>query len=312
MATMPGITVNTVDMNICYKDFPALIIGKKQETTQATTKAANNTAAKVLEVAVTQIGQKNGTKYGEWYEKNVDKDANNYDFGASGVAWCAMFVSWVFNQAKAKCAGLPGAYCPTMLAAAKKAKKIVLAKNAKPGDVVYFDWDGGVSDHVGIVESNNTKDGYLVTIEGNTDSGIVARKTRYYGTVAGVARPNYKASATKPATKPTTKPAPKKTVDEIAKEVMAGKWGNGDERKKKLKAAGYDYDKVQAKVNELAAKKALKVGAKVKIRQGAHIYGTTRTFAPFVYKTVYKVVEIMGNRVVFADTKDNTVIGAVA
>lgn len=43
----------------------------------------------------------------------------------------------------------------------------------------------------------------------------------------------------------------KKFIEEIAKEVIDGKWGNGDERKKKLIAAGYDYDKVQAKVNEL-------------------------------------------------------------
>lgn len=44
---------------------------------------------------------------------------------------------------------------------------------------------------------------------------------------------------------------PKKSVDEIAKEVIDGKWGNGDERVKKLKAAGYDPVEVQKKVNEL-------------------------------------------------------------
>ena len=43
----------------------------------------------------------------------------------------------------------------------------------------------------------------------------------------------------------------KKSLDAIAKEVLSGKWGNGEERKKKLKAAGYDPDKVQAKVNAL-------------------------------------------------------------
>lgn len=37
----------------------------------------------------------------------------------------------------------------------------------------------------------------------------------------------------------------------IAKEVIQGKWGNGQERKDKLAAAGYDYAAVQAKVNEL-------------------------------------------------------------
>ena len=44
---------------------------------------------------------------------------------------------------------------------------------------------------------------------------------------------------------------PKKTVEEVAKEVIAGKWGNGEERKSKLRAAGYSYTEVQTKVNEI-------------------------------------------------------------
>lgn len=43
----------------------------------------------------------------------------------------------------------------------------------------------------------------------------------------------------------------KKTVDEIAKEVINGKWGTGNERKKLLEEAGYDYNAVQKRVNEL-------------------------------------------------------------
>ena len=43
--------------------------------------------------------------------------------------------------------------------------------------------------------------------------------------------------------------APKKSVDQLAAEVIAGKWGNGAERREKLTAAGYDYDAVQAAVN---------------------------------------------------------------
>ena len=46
------------------------------------------------------------------------------------------------------------------------------------------------------------------------------------------------------------KEEPKKTVDELAEEVLEGKWGNGNTRKKKLTAAGYDYDAVQAAVNK--------------------------------------------------------------
>ena len=42
-----------------------------------------------------------------------------------------------------------------------------------------------------------------------------------------------------------------KSVDELAKEVISGKWGNGDERKSKLTDAGYSYDEVQKRVNEM-------------------------------------------------------------
>ena len=42
-----------------------------------------------------------------------------------------------------------------------------------------------------------------------------------------------------------------KSVTEIAKEVIAGKWGVGSERKTALEKAGYDYNAVQSKVNEL-------------------------------------------------------------
>ena len=52
-------------------------------------------------------------------------------------------------------------------------------------------------------------------------------------------------------TKPAPKPA-KKSNAEIAKEVMNGLWGNGDDRKKRLQAAGYNYSAIQTEVNKLA------------------------------------------------------------
>lgn len=45
--------------------------------------------------------------------------------------------------------------------------------------------------------------------------------------------------------------AKKKSTTEIAREVINGKWGNGETRRQKLKSAGYDPDKVQKKVNAL-------------------------------------------------------------
>ena len=43
----------------------------------------------------------------------------------------------------------------------------------------------------------------------------------------------------------------KKSVDELAREVIQGLWGNGQDRKNRLQAAGYDYNAVQKRVNEL-------------------------------------------------------------
>lgn len=41
----------------------------------------------------------------------------------------------------------------------------------------------------------------------------------------------------------------KKSIEEIANEVIADKWGKGEDRKQRLTNAGYNYEEVQAKVN---------------------------------------------------------------
>lgn len=46
-------------------------------------------------------------------------------------------------------------------------------------------------------------------------------------------------------------PAPAKSVDEVAREVIRGEWGNGSDRRQRLEAAGYDYDTVQDHVNAI-------------------------------------------------------------
>ena len=188
----------------------------------------SNTAASVLEIARGELGYsrwddpQTGTKYGRWYEQQIDRTSGNYDFGANGVPYCAMFASWVFNRAGASCAGLPGAYCPTIVQIGRSRGKAVAVRNAQPGDVVLFDWEGdGTSDHVGIVESNNGS--YLQCIEGNTNNGVVARRTRAYSSVICVIRPDWDSGSTagteqKPSTsKPAASSGGKLDVD--------GYWG---------------------------------------------------------------------------------------
>lgn len=57
-----------------------------------------------------------------------------------------------------------------------------------------FNWDGGVVDHIGFVEANHGS--YIQTIEGNTNNGRVARRTRAWNTIAAILRPAYSGSAT--------------------------------------------------------------------------------------------------------------------
>ena len=46
-----------------------------------------------------------------------------------------------------------------------------------------------------------------------------------------------------------------KTIDELAREVINGKWGNGEDRKNRLTSAGYNYQEVQNRVNQILAPK---------------------------------------------------------
>ena len=48
-----------------------------------------------------------------------------------------------------------------------------------------------------------------------------------------------------------------KTNQQIATEVLMGKWGNGTDRRKRLTEAGYSYDDVQSIVNALVEGRAV-------------------------------------------------------
>lgn len=105
--------------------------------------------------------------------------------------WCACFVSCIVKMAGAKCAGLPGVYCPTMRNAGVAAGKAVAVSSAKPGDIVYFNWDANQNaDHVGMVERIDATARTITSIDGNV-SGKVGRRTRKWSEVMSVIRPTY-------------------------------------------------------------------------------------------------------------------------
>ena len=122
----------------------------------------------------------------------------------------------------------------------------------KTADFILYDWDDngvgdntGNPDHIGTVES--VSGSTITVIEGNYSNSVKRRTMQVNGKyIRGYITPNYDADGGNAST-----PTDKKSVTEIAKEVIAGKWGNGADRKAKLEGAGYDYNAVQKKVNEL-------------------------------------------------------------
>lgn len=96
-------------------------------------------------------------------------------------------------------------------------------------------------------------DTYMVTVDGlyKIQVGAYSVKANADNMLAKVKAAGFSAFITTKSGEAVKETAVKKSVTEIAKEVIAGKWGNGADRKKRLIAAGYDYYAVQKKVNEL-------------------------------------------------------------
>lgn len=192
------------------------------------------TANEIIGIACKEIGTVESPPNSNWTKYGVA-------YGWNGVAWCAIFVWWVFHQAGAD-ALLPikTASCWQLMDEAKKAG-LWVTSGYRPGDILIYDFPGGATtDHTGICESVS---GVTVTaIEGNTgttndaNGGQVMRRTRKLSQVKGALRPKYD----------TEKP-----VFLIAQEVLSGAWGNGDTRVKRLTEAGYDPTAVQKLVNAL-------------------------------------------------------------
>lgn len=74
---------------------------------------------------------------------------------------------------------------------------------------------------------------------------LKAAQTAYDGFKKGSTKPSAPSSSSGSST------PSKKSLDEVAKDVIAGKYGNGSERRRKLLAAGYNADQVQKRVDEL-------------------------------------------------------------
>lgn len=126
------------------------------------------------------------------------------------------------------------------------------SRTPAPGDVIFYDWDDsrtgdcmGWPDHVGIVEG--VDGGKITVIEGNKNNAVGRRVLAVDGRyIRGYGVPRYEEESGADAAGSGAK-----SVAAVAKEVVAGAWGNGTERKERLTAAGYDYQAVQSQVNAL-------------------------------------------------------------
>ena len=82
----------------------------------------------------------------------------------------------------------------------------------------------------------------------------------------------------------------KKSINEIAKEVIDGKWGNGDDRRKKITAAGYNYNEVQNKVNEILGFKKQPKETIYTVKKGDTLSGIAKK-----YGTTYQAIAKKNN-----------------
>ena len=141
-------------------------------------------STKMVQIAQSELGNVGGEKYRTWY------------YGRQQSAqWCAIFVSWVANEAGYLNTSIPKfALCSSGANWFKSQGRWQDGNyTPSPGDIIFFDWKNsrdGVPDHVGIVESVSS--GNVTYISGNDDD--VCKRNTYpigYDSIYGYGVPNY-------------------------------------------------------------------------------------------------------------------------
>lgn len=161
---------------------------------------------------------------------------NNPQFGKNDLEWCLKWCSYVYRKTGIK----PLIYI----------QKSAMNAVKKAG---YGLWVAQYPDYVetGYQKHPWNEGAYNCLLRQYTSVGKLAG---YAGSLdlnkAYISAASWRKLATKAVKIATIKPV-KKSANTIAREVLAGKWGNGQNRKNRLTKAGYDYNKVQAAVNKL-------------------------------------------------------------
>jgi|GEM_PF-5881446 glycosyl hydrolase family 25 len=163
-----------------------------------------------------------------------------------------------------------------------------------------FSYNSGQFGHTGVVvdsDKNIVNDANWTPLRVSTHYLNLEAVGATYCKPAGMVAPEVPKPAPAPA------PAPTLSVDEIARQVIRGDWGNGDERKRRLTEAGYNYDTVQSKVDEILNTNQpapqptqFSVGDVVKPIRLVSYNGTSL----IQYDTTYTITELIGDRAVLS------------
>jgi hypothetical protein len=187
------------------------------------------TANNILTLAKKQIG----TKENPPYSNKVVYNTEYYGKVVTGSAypWCVVFIWWLFKNSAAAdlfYGGGKTASCNELLNWYKK-QGMWHTSGFRPGDLVFYDFNGKGVTHMGIIEKVAADS--VTTIEGNTsvssnaDGGSVMRRTRYYSQIAGVARPAYEEEAVSAFTYEMFKEYAKRYEAE-QRELPVSEWAN--------------------------------------------------------------------------------------
>lgn len=241
----------TVDQDYMLKDYPTIIknAGLNGYKKGSAGKVENKSRNGFVATAISYLGSAEG---GSKHKEIIDT------FNASGLckrykmtykdAWCATYVgamaikSGVADLVPIECS------CYYMVEIAKS-KGIWVENDAyvpMTGDIIMYDWDdSGVGDnknspdHVGIVVSVSGSS--IKVIEGNYSNTVKYRTLSVNGKyIRGYIVPKFPKDDDIAPSSPD--------IEQLAKDVIAGKYGNGQARKDAL---GSLYSQVQALVNEM-------------------------------------------------------------
>lgn len=216
----------------------------------------------------------------------------------------------------------------------------------KPADYVFYDWqDGanyattdntGAADHIGIVEK--VTNGTITVIEGNMSNAVGRRNLKVNGQyIRGFGIPNYakKAGSTTPVETPilpsvsltlsigdvvdfkgnTHYSSANANTGIVAKPGPAKVTAISANSKHSYHVVHTDgtsnvYGWVNA--SDLSVKSVeLKAGDKVRVADGATVYGKTSKFSAFVYRSILYVRQVDGDRVVISTLPTGAVTGAI-